>query len=231
MFRFAKCPGGVHEGQLETSHTPATSSLFLSPPLPRSLAGSVPSSGMCDSFPTLYTPNRWPVKEQCGADPRWHSRLIVCSLGWCVTVCPSASAIVEPHSLHRASVGMLLCAAIQCRWQMGLARLAAPSVEEVHEAGPILTLQSDCRRPICVTLRFATCIYYLCIKHLHVFCHISILFNFFLAAFDFSCFSRITKVLYLLQIHLWIFSRNYNICIYNICNICVYICTLGGLNV
>lgn len=156
-------PWGVHKGQLETSHTPATSSLFLSPlcrslSLRCSLAGSLPSSGMCDSFPAFYTPNRCPVREQCGADPRWHSRLIVCSLGWCVTVCPSASAIVEPHSLQRASVGLFLCAAIQCRLQLGLARLAAPSVEEVHEAGPILTLQSDCRRPISVTLRIATCL-------------------------------------------------------------------------
>lgn len=53
--------------------------------------------------------------------------------------------------------GLFLCAAIQRRRQLGLARLATPSVEEVNEARPTLTLQSDCCRSKCVTLRCETC--------------------------------------------------------------------------
>ena len=86
--------------------------LSLRPSRPPPLSGSLPSSGMCDSFPALLPPNHRSVREQCGADPRWHSCGIVCSPGWCVTVVPLASSIVEPHSVQSAGVGFFLCAVI-----------------------------------------------------------------------------------------------------------------------
>lgn len=59
-------------------------------------------------FSSAASPIHHSVREQCSADPRWHSCGIVCSLGWFVTVGPLASSIVKPHSFQSAGVGFFV---------------------------------------------------------------------------------------------------------------------------
>lgn len=90
-------------------------------------------------FSSAASPNHHSVREQCGADPRWHSCGIVCSPGWCVTVAPLASSIVMPLSVQSAGC-VLLFSTDEWRWHVSGPYCRA---EGVNEAGPILILQSD----------------------------------------------------------------------------------------
>lgn len=114
---------GVGEGQLETSSQPG--------PRPPPLRALEPPQ-------ECVIPFQRSVREQRGADLRWHSRGIVCSPGWCVTLAPSASSIVEPHSEQSAGVGFFVCCYLAATTGAGksLAHYCRT------EAGPLLTLQS-----------------------------------------------------------------------------------------
>lgn len=102
----AWCPGQRRD--LGCEQEPAGN---LGPNKTLPLPGSLPSSGMCDSFPARL-PQTTTRLENRAADPRWHSCGIVCSPGWCVTVAPLASSIVKPYSVQSAGAGSL-CAVIQ----------------------------------------------------------------------------------------------------------------------
>lgn len=93
-------PLGVVEGQLETSAR-AGHLLHWFSTLFRNVW----------FFSSAASPNHQSVREQCSADPRWHSGGIVWPPGWCVSLAALASSFVKLHSVHRAGEGFL-CAVI-----------------------------------------------------------------------------------------------------------------------